>query len=219
VTAPGVGRILASIFLAALVGTAGSACRMRRFDAGRSSPAIQPSAASPKASPAPEIDTEAADLPADLTVAERRAVAQFLSRHADLRPAADGDAHETDEAKDVARLYGVYHPFFVRGDLNDDGIIDFAIAFVSRRKIAPASWFSVVVFFGDRRGGFVEPRFVEREISLADGDLSIDRDSLLITPDVAQDDLRRYRWNPSKRELEFVSGDDNPADRPPTNRI
>lgn len=209
---------LAWICLAICLIAANFGCRPRGSDAARGAPPQAPAAAPPSV-PAPEAESRAAVLPADLTPAEHRAVAQFLSRQPDLRPASDGDARESDEARDVARLYGIYHPFFVRGDLNDDGILDFAIAFVSHRQGVAASWFSVVVFFGDRRGGFVEPKFVEREISLADGDLSIDRDSLLITPDVSQDDLRRYRWNPSRRELEFVSGEDSADDRPPTNRI
>ena len=32
----------------------------------------------------------------------------------------------------MRHLYGVYNPYFVRGDLNDDGILDFVMAFVRR---------------------------------------------------------------------------------------
>src|SRR5206468_337670 len=63
------------------------------------------------------------------TAAERAAVEGFLTRHPGLRVASDQDRRPSD-IDDVQGLYGVYHPYFVRGDINDDGVLDFVLAFV-----------------------------------------------------------------------------------------
>jgi len=151
------------------------------------------------------------------TPAEKSAIDEFLRHHPDLRIATDGDRRGTRSGDgDVRGLYGVYHPYFVRGDLNDDGILDFVLAFVHRGRRSDAPWFSVVVFSG--RGGdqgFSPGTFLEREISLARGDLSIDRDAILVTPNLSDDGVRRYRWDPVDRSYVFVrdqeEGDDAPV--------
>jgi hypothetical protein len=157
--------------------------------------------------------------PFSLTRAESRSIDLFLSKNPSLRLARDSDAKGSDDADDVAKLYGVYHPYFVRGDVNDDGSLDFAAAFVDRQKPGPDLWFTVVVFCSDRAGGFRAPETLEREISLERGDLSIDRDCVIVTPDLGEDSNRRYRWNSLRRQFEFVSDDDETAEPRPINRI
>lgn len=139
-----------------------------------------------------------------LRPAERAAVAAFLRLHTDLRPATDDDNRPGIDGEDVAALYGIYHPYFVRGDANDDGILDFVLGFVRRDSDVETPWFSVAVFAGDAGGGFAPGVFVERDISLADGDISLDRDSIVVTPDVSDDASRRYRWDPERERHVFV---------------
>jgi hypothetical protein len=142
---------------------------------------------------------------------ERRAVEDFLRANRDLRVAADSDrrAAETD---DLRKLYGVYHPYFLRGDVNDDGILDFVLAFVRRDSDRDSPWFSIVVFSGSERSSFSAGTFLERDVSLADGDLSVDRDSIVITPNLDEEDsTRRYRWDPLRRSYVFV-GDETDDD-------
>jgi hypothetical protein len=150
-----------------------------------------------------------------LTAAEKAAVAEFLQSHPELRPATDNDRQTpSDGDGEVGHLYGVYHPYFVRGDVNDDGILDFVLAFVHRDQGHASPWFSVVVFTG--RGGdqFNPGTFLERDISLVHGDLSIDRDAILITPDLSDEAVRRYRWDPVRRSYVFVRDDDEDAESP-----
>lgn len=139
-----------------------------------------------------------------LRPAEKAAVAAFLREHTDLRAATDDDRRPSVDGEDVAALYGIYHPYFVRGDANDDGVLDFVLAFVRRDSDEEAPWFSVALFTGDGRGGFASAVFLERDISLADGDLSIDRDTVVVTPDVSEDAARRYRWDPERGRHVFV---------------
>jgi hypothetical protein len=148
-----------------------------------------------------------------LRPAEKAAIAAFLRLHTDLRAATDDDRRPSIDGQDVAALYGVYHPYFVRGDANDDGLLDFVIAFVRRDSDEETPWFSVAVFAGEPRGGFAPGVFLERDISLADGDISLDRDAVVVTPDVSDDAARRYRWDPERRRHVYVS--DLP-DEPPS---
>ena len=161
-----------------------------------------PPAASVAKEPTPPAPVE--DASYGLRPAERAAVSAFLRLHTDLRPATDDDNRPGIDGEDVATLYGVYHPYFVRGDANDDGILDFVLAFVRRDSDEETPWFSVAVFAGDAGGGFAPGVFVERDISLADGDVSLDRDSIVVTPDVSDDDSRRYRWDPDRERHVFV---------------
>jgi len=118
--------------------------------------------------------------------------------------AADSDRRAAD-TEDLRKLYGVYHPYFLRGDVNDDGILDFVLAFVRRDSDRDSPWFSIVVFTGSERPGFASGTFLERDVSLADGDLSVDRDSIVITPNLDEEEsTRRYRWDPLRRSHVFV---------------
>ncbi|MGI0148766.1 MAG: hypothetical protein ACREDF_04455 [Thermoplasmata archaeon] len=117
--------------------------------------------------------------------------------------------------EDVRSLYGVYHPYFLRGDVNDDGVLDFVLAFVRRDSDRDSPWFSVVVFTGRDRSGFAPGAILERDVSLADGDVSVDRDSILITPDLDEDSTRRYRWDPLKRSHVFVRDEPEEGESPP----
>lgn len=149
--------------------------------------------------------------PSGRTAAESRAVASALAAASAtggpaLRVAEDDDAAPSDERSDLIELYGTYHPFFVRGDLDGDGRIDFAQAYV---ETGTRGWFHVAVFFGRADGGFEPPVWVERSVSLSAGDLAIERTILTIVPDLALDQSRRYRWDPA--ESRFVDAD---ADAP-----
>jgi hypothetical protein len=146
---------------------------------------------------------------------EKKVVEEFLRSNRDLRVATDADRRPSD-SEDVELLYGVYHPYFLRGDLNDDGVLDFVLAFVRRDSDRDSPWFSVVVFAGKGDAGFGPGTFVERDVSLADGDLSIDRDSIVITPDLDEEEnARRYRWDPIRRSYVFVRGDSEDDERVP----
>jgi hypothetical protein len=182
--------------------------------------ATEAEAVAPQPSPAAPASPDAAGYP--FRQAERKAVAEFLSRHSDLRLARDSDREESAGSDgDVRKLYGVYHPYFVRGDVNDDGILDFVLAFVRRDSSRDTPWFSVVVFTGkNERGetGFAAGSFIERDVSLARGDLSVDRDAVLITPDLSDEAVRRYRWDPMRRSYIFVRDDADDDDTPVPSR-
>ena len=121
---------------------------------------------------------------------------------------ATDDDRRQSESDNVKGLYGVYHPYFLRGDVNDDGVLDFVLAFVRRDSDRDSPWFTVVVFSGKEPSGFASGSVLEREVSLADGDLSVDRDSIVITPDLDDEEtVRRYRWDPIRRSHVFVRDD------------
>ena len=165
------------------------------------------------ASPAPVADPS-------FSAAEAAAIRGFLAGHPSLRVASDGDARLPDDADDVSRLYGVYHPYFVRGDIDDDGVLDFVVALVDRQKRSAAPWFSIVAFRADGSHGFRQGQMIESAISLEAGDISIDRDAIVITPDLGEtDSARRYRWNPRERRFDFVADEDLAPDPTPSNRI
>ncbi len=150
--------------------------------------------------------------------AERKAIDLFLERNRHLRLAQDSDRREDDESE-VGNLYGIYHPYFVRGDVNDDGVLDFVLAFVRSDSDRETPWFTVVIFSGRERPGggtdFEGGTFLEKDISLADGDLAIDRDAILITPDLAEETTRRYRWDPVRRSYIFLrEGEEEPQPPP-----
>lgn len=139
------------------------------------------------------------------TLQEARVVRKLL--RPGYRVAMDSDATPSDERTDLENLYAEYHPYFVRGDLDFDGKLDFVQAFVEQRN--GALWFDVAVFFGRDGGNFADPIFVERGITLAPGDLSIERSILVLTPDLGADASRRWRYEPDERK--FVDADRTPA--------
>lgn len=147
----------------------------------------------------------------DPTAAERRAIARALGTlpHG-ARVAADGDGTDTEPRRDMENVYAGYHPYFVRGDLDGDGLLDFAQAFATPH--GGQVWFDVAVFFGLPGGGFSEPVWVEKGISLADGDLAIDRSLVVVTPDLSRDETRRWRWEPEERR--FADADATPSAEP-----
>jgi hypothetical protein len=146
-------------------------------------------------------------------LAVERAIETFRKETLLLRAAEDVDALESDEHRDLDQLYGGYHPFFVRGDLDGDGRLDFAQAFIEKGPGGP--WFHVAVFFGAGDGAFQKPVWVERAISLGAGDLTIERSLLVITPDLGLDPTRRWRWEPGEKrfvDADEVSRGNDPAD-------
>jgi len=168
--------------------------------------------------------------PSGRTSSESRAAAEALAalprdqRAPALRMAEDEDAAPSPERADLDALYGTYHPYFVRGDLNGDGRTDFAQAFV---ETGPGGWFHVAVFLGKADGGFEKPVWIEKAVSLAAGDLSIERTILIVVPDLSLDDARRWRWDPVDRKFvdaDATSGlrddaDDTSPDGPPRVRV
>lgn len=146
------------------------------------------------------------------TPAEKRAIDDAVTSAASgapkvaLRAAADTDAVDSDEHRDLDAVYGAYHPYFTRGDLDGDGRLDFVQAFVEKGR--SGLWFHVAVFFGKPDGTFDKPVWVERAISLAEGDVTVERSLVVITPDLTADPSRRWRWEPS--EHAFVDPDAEP---------
>ena len=202
-----------ALALALLYGSALLACRKTAVSAA-AVPAIPPPASTERSARLPP-RSDSSGYP--FTAAEKAAVDEFLRRHPDLRLAADADRQHASDG-DVRRLYGVYHPYFVRGDLNDDGVLDFVVAFVRKDPPRDPSWFSVVVFTGRENAGaqtFASGVFIERDISLGRGDLSIDRDAVLITPDLGDEAVRRYRWDPLRRSYVFVGDEDEGDEETP----
>lgn len=166
------------------------------------------------AAPAPLADTRGLDA-SGRTKAERLAVDEALEvfgkEGLSLRVAEDGDAAESGERRDLEEVYRVYHAFFVRGDLDGDGKLDFAQAFVEKGNGGP--WFHVAVFFGTGDGAFRKPLWVERAISLAAGDVTIERSLLIVTPDLELDPSRRWRWEAGEKR--FVDADEVSRRRDP----
>ncbi len=210
--ARGVGPRLAAV-LASAVLAAACAKRPVPAKAAAATPAPGPQTSATAAAPA-----RGADAGYDLTRSEEAAIDEFLRRHPDLRVATDADHRRADD-DGMDGLYGVYHPYFVRGDDNDDGILDFVIAFIRRDSDRDTPWFSVVVFSGKPDGRFEPGGFLEKEISLADGDLSLDRDAIVVTPDVSEDLTRRYRWDPARHRHVFVRDDSEDSPSPPPSQI
>jgi hypothetical protein len=193
---------------------AASAFACRRATAPRP-PAPAASAAAPSVPRIAAIPTRYG-----LREGERQTVEDFLRRHPNLRLPNDDDRRASASGdSDMRHLYGVYLPYFVRGDLNDDGILDFVIAFVRRDSSPSTPWFTVVVFTGKDGGppsapSFGPEVFLERDITLAAGDIAIDRDAVVITPDLEDETSRRYRWDPARRSFVFVR-DDEPETQDP----
>lgn len=174
---------------------------------------VEPSAASPAGArpgrPDPGAPRASTLSEGGRTPAETAAVAR--ASRTGLVPATDDDAEPTPERDELADLYGDYHPYFVRGDLDGDGRLDFVQAFVKKRD--GGVFFDVAVFFGREDGTFSEPVFALRAVPIASGDLSLDRTVLVVTPDLAADETQRYRWEPS--EGRFVDVDAESKSGPP----
>lgn len=137
------------------------------------------------------------------------------------RPARDDDAEASPERQDLVEAYREYHPYFVRGDLDGDGALDFVQAFVRERGGQPL--FDVAVFLGDGTGGFRPPLLVETGLDLAAGDLTIDRTLLVVTPDLTAEQTRRFRFDRVRRrfvdvDAEGAAPEDDAPDATPDDR-
>jgi hypothetical protein len=193
---------LVSAVLAALLFL--PACRVRETASAPVSTEPSPTAGPP---------AHAADAGYAFRPRERTAIDAFLRKHTDLRVAEDDDRRASEDDGDLEGLYGVYHPYFVRGDANDDGMLDFVLAFVRRDSDPNSPWFTVVLFEGRADGGFEPGAILERDVSLADGDLSLDRDAIVVTPDTTDEATRRYRWDPDRHRHVYVR---DAPDEPPS---
>ena len=143
------------------------------------------------------------------TVGEEEAVSGIVAEG--LRPATDADAEDSEARQELRDLYGDYRPYFVRGDFDGDGRLDFAQAFV--RRDGPEPLFDVAVFFGSGEAGFGRPLWVDRGLPLSGGDLSVDRSVLVVTEDVEQDASRRFRWDAAAGrfvDVDAAGGEDGP---------
>jgi hypothetical protein len=211
--------LLAGIWAAFSVSGASGCSRVPKA-AAAAPPASGRAHAEEAARPAPKQDlSPLSGYP--FTSGERAAVEDFLRRNPRLRLATDDDRRRgSDSDSELRGLYGVYHPYFVRGDLDDDGVLDFVLGFVRKDSGRSAPWFSVVVFTGrtQRDAGdglsFSAGTFLERDVSIARGDLAVDRDAVVITPDLGDDNVRRYRWDVATRTFLFVQDDDSDSDAP-----
>ena len=145
------------------------------------------------------------------TEAEEEAIATAST--GGLRAAGDDDAVESEARQELRDLYGDYRPYFVRGDFDFDGRLDFAQAFV--RREGPEPLFDVAAFFGVEGGGFRPAVWVDRGLLLAGGDLSIDRSVLVVSEDVEQDVSRRWRWEPSAGRFVDVDAEAGEGDEAP----
>ena len=190
-------RIRYILFVLAVAGATAAAAFFLTKPAQK---AVRPAAKAPGAE-ARGLDASGRTLAERLAV--ERALEAFKKNGLLVRAAEDRDAAESDEHRDLEDVYGGYHPFFVRGDLDGDGRLDFAQAFVEKGSGGP--WFHVAVFFGAEGGSFQPPIWAERAISLGAGDLTIERSLLIITPDLGLDPTRRWRWEPA--EERFVDAD------------
>ncbi len=193
------------------------ACRRRAPEPAPPAAASAPAPRDAPPRPAPE-PASASSAGYDFHPGEKAAVEAFLRQNPGLRLAADADRRPQDGGEDMNTLYGVYHPYFVRGDVNDDGVLDFVLAFVRRDSDRDSPWFSIVVFSGRGDGGFTPGVFLERDVSLADGDLSLDRDAIVITPDTSDEATRRYRWDPVRHRHVFVRDQDEESETPATSQ-
>jgi hypothetical protein len=196
-------KALALAAVALVVGV--PACRRREAPAAVPVPSVTPGVAA-----------RASEAGYAFRPRERAAVDAFLREHVDLRVADDEDRRPSEDTGDLEALYGVYHPYFVRGDANDDGVLDFVLGFVRRDSDRDSPWFSVVLFEGRADGGFQPGWILERDVSLADGDLSLDRDAIVVTPDTADEASRRYRWDPERHRHVFVHDTPEEAPSPPS---
>jgi len=149
--------------------------------------------------------------PSGRTEAEEEAVGATWT--SGVRPATDEDALESEARQELRDLYGAYRPYFVRGDFDFDGRLDFAQAFV--RREGPEPLFDVAVYFGEEGGGFGPAVWVDRGLLLAGGDLSIDRSVLVVSEDVEQDVSRRWRWEPSAGRFVDVDAEAGEGDEAP----
>ena len=92
-----------------------------------------------------------------------------------------------------------------------DGRLDFVQAFVEKGR--SGLWFHVAVFFGRADGTFEKPVWVERAISLADGDVTVERSLVVITPDLSADPTRRWRWEAGEHVFVDPDAEPRPANR------
>jgi hypothetical protein len=149
-----------------------------------------------------------------LSSGEQQVLKNWLALHPEYRQATDEDCNCAADIQQMrAGAGGVwkpvrdYHPYVATGDFNGDGVEDFAVILIDRRK--KEKNFSLVVFNGPFKSE--TPAFVESGMELQNQGLSYgpprpkpyrlvlgpfesDNTALLIPHG------RGYRWDDSERE-------------------
>lgn len=106
-----------------------------------------------------------------LTSQEQKILAAWLSRNSHFRGAADGDCDCSEDIQQMkAGSGGVwhpipdYHPYAATGDFNGDGVSDFAVVVVDRRKTIRQ--YTILVFNGPFDSDAAEPAFIVSGLDL-----------------------------------------------------
>jgi hypothetical protein len=104
-----------------------------------------------------------------LTNSEQRVLDSWLAVHTHYRVARDADCHCAVDIRQLRKGFGGvwkpvpdYRPYVVTGDLNSDGIEDFAVMVIDKRLAKRQ--FTLLVFNGPFDGSPKEPQFISRHL-------------------------------------------------------
>jgi hypothetical protein len=90
-----------------------------------------------------------------------------------------------------------FEPYYTQCDMNNDGIVDFAIAVIKNEK------FGVVWFKGTKDKNYVS-QWINKDVHLHEGSIKGDDRGLWIDGGINTDNLALFSW--SKRQKRMVSG-------------
>jgi len=102
---------------------------------------------------------------------EKKVLAAWLAQHPSFRVATDQDcscAEDIQQMKagdgSVWRPVPDYHPYVATGDFNGDGIRDFAVAVIDRKK--SENQFTLLVFNGPFGSDGVQQAYIKKDLDL-----------------------------------------------------